>query len=235
MVVIIPSINAPTLEEVQNKIKQVEPYVQWCHLDVTDGIFSKHLTWHNPADLPLLDTKLKVEVHLMVENPEKHIGQWLARPVRSPMPKASADAKGRLTSNGVNPIKRVIVHLEAAKDIDFIIQKCREAGVEIGLAIRPDTFWGKLKPWLKKIDLIHILAVSPGPSGQKMAEDTYDKLKHLREACPDCQIEIDGGVGPENIDKLKQAGADILVIGSAIFNNPDPAKELAELVRKAGV
>ena len=108
MIEIIPSINTPTFEEVQNKIKIIEPYVQWCHLDVTDGIFSKHLTWHNPADLPRLQTKLKAEVHLMVENPEKHIGQWL-----------------------LSPIKRIIVHWEAAKDIDFIIKKCREAGANL--------------------------------------------------------------------------------------------------------
>mgnify|MGYP001575715192 FL=1 len=207
MIEIIPSINSPDFEGIVEKVKKVEPYVQWCHLDVTDGIFSKHLTWHNPADLPLLQTSLKVEVHLMVENPEKHIGQWL-----------------------ISPIKRVIVHLEATKDIDFIIQKYHEAGTEVGLSIGPDTFWGKLKPWLKKIDLIHVLAVNPGPSGQKMAEDTYEKLKHLREVCPNCRIEIDGGVNIENIGQLARAGANLFVVGAAIFNNPSPEKALTELI-----
>ena len=195
MTKIIPSINVQTFEEVQERLNQVELYVQWCHLDVTDGVFSKHLTWHNPADLPLIQTKLKAEVHLMVENPEKHIGQWL-----------------------ISPIKRVIVHLEAVKDLDFIIQKCREAGVEIGLSVGPDTFWGKLKPWFDKVDLIHVLAVNPGPSGQTATEDSYEKIAHIREFCPDCLIEVDGGMNLETAQKAATAGANLIVVGSAIFN-----------------
>ena len=207
MIEVIPSINSPTFEEVREKIKLIEPHVQWCHLDVTDGVFSNHLTWHNPADLPLLDTKLKAEVHLMVENPEKYIGQWL-----------------------ISPIKRIIVHLEAVKDLDFIIQKCREADVEIGLSIKPDTSWEKIKPWFGRVDLIHVLAVNPGPSGQKMAEETLDKVQHLRANCPDCQIEIDGGVNLENLDRLERAGANMLVVGGAIFNSPNPIEELTKFI-----
>ena len=94
MVEVIPSINCQTFEEVQERVKKIEPYVSWCHLDVTDGIFSKHTTWNNPADVSFLDTKLKAEVHLMVQEPEKIIDQWLIRPIR-----------------------RVIVHLEAVKDV----------------------------------------------------------------------------------------------------------------------
>ena len=79
---VIPSINVPTFEEVKERIAKVEPYVKWCHLDVTDGVFSKHLTWHDPRDLPALDTKLNVEVHLMVADPEKILDQWLVKPVK---------------------------------------------------------------------------------------------------------------------------------------------------------
>ncbi|QQG45387.1 MAG: hypothetical protein HYW89_00400 [Candidatus Sungiibacteriota bacterium] len=195
---IIPSINVRTFEEVQERVKKVEPYVKWCHLDVTDGIFSKHLTWHNPADLPLLDTKLNVEVHLMVSEPEKVIDQWL-----------------------VKPIKRVIVHLEAVSDIDLIVKKCREADVEVGLAINPETFWGKLEPWFKKVDIYQTLAVHPGPSGQQIQEEIYDKIIHIRKSCPGCIIEVDGGINPETAKKAVESGANLLVAGAYIFNSFD--------------
>lgn len=195
---VIPSINVPTFEEVQERIKQIEHHVSWCHLDVTDGIFSKHITWHNPSDLPLLDTKLNVEVHLMIEEPEKAIDQWL-----------------------IKPIKRVIVHLEAVKDIDMIISRCKSAGIEIGLAICPDTFWDVLIPWLKKVDLIQVLAVNPGPSGQEMTEKIMDKVTHLRIACKECILEVDGGINPDTAKRVWDAGADIVVSAGYIFSNSD--------------
>lgn len=206
MIEIIPSINVRTFEEVKERIKKIEPYVQWAHLDITDGVFSKHLTWHDPRDLPALNTKLNVEVHLMVQEPEKIIEQWL-----------------------VKPSKRVIVHLEAAKDFEFVIQKCRVVGVEIGLAISPETFWGKLKSWLSKVDLLQVLAVHPGPSEQKIAEDTFDKISHLRKACPKCIIEVDGGINPQTAQKAKESGANLVVAGAYIFNNQDVKKAIEEL------
>lgn len=198
MIEIIPSINAPTFEEAEEKIKKVEPFVKWCHLDVTDGIFSKHLTWHNPLDLPRFNTKLNAEAHLMIEKPEEAIENWLA-----------------------SPVKRIIVQLEAVNDLDLIVNKCRKAKIEIGLSINPETFWGKLTPWFGKVDLIQILAVHPGLSGQAIQEDALEKVKKVRETCPGCKIEFDGGVNLETAEKIIESGADILVAGSAIFSAPD--------------
>ncbi len=195
---IIPSINVQTFAEVQERIKKIEPYVSWCHLDVTDGIFSAHPTWRNPKDLFLLDTKLSIEVHLMVEEPEKIIDQWL-----------------------IEPVKRVIVHLEASKGIDVIIDQCKKAGIECGLAIRPNTLWGVLVPWVERVDLIQVLAVNPGPSGQQMSPEIVDKISHLRASCPRCIIEVDGGVNPESARRVIQAGANMLVAGSYIFDSAD--------------
>ena len=208
---VIPSINVQTFEEVQERIKKIEPYVQWCHLDVTDGIFSKHCTWHNSADVSLLDTKLKLEVHLMVQNPEKIIDQWL-----------------------IKPVKRVIVHLEAVSDTELIIKKCRDAGVEIGLAVNPETFWGKLEPWFKKVDMVQVLAVHPGPSGQEVDwPEILGKVQHIRDRCGGCMIEIDGGINPETASKAVQAGANVLVAGAYIFNSQDIKHSIAELKRLA--
>ena len=203
---IIPSINAPTFSEVQERIKQIDPYVSWCHLDVTDGIFSTHLTWHDPADLPLLDTRLNVEVHLMIQEPEKVIDQWL-----------------------IKPIKRVIVHLEASKDIDFIIDRCKQADVECGLAIRPDTFWGLLVPWVEKVNFVQVLAVNPGPSGQQMSEEIVDKIAHLRGSCLSCIIEVDGGMNSDTAKRARKAGANILVSAGYIFSHADIAKAIKDL------
>lgn len=200
MAEIIPSINAPTFEEVQKRIAKIEPHVSWCHLDVTDGIFSKHTTWHDPRDLPLLKTKLKAEAHLMVEEPEKVIDQWL-----------------------VDPIRRVIVHLEAMRDPELIIKKCRDAGVKIGFAIRPDTSWSMLNPWFEKIDIICILRVPPGASGQEMRSEMLEEISRLRAAHPKCVIEVDGGVNVYTAAAAAAAGADILVAGSAIFDASDIA------------
>lgn len=211
MTEIIPSINAKTFQEVRAQIAKVEPYVSWCHLDVTDGIFSKHLTWHDPADLARLQTKLNVEVHLMIEEPEKVIEQWL-----------------------VKPIKRVIVHLEAidSRMCDTkrltLIKKCHDADIQIGFAIKPDTPVSALDPWLEKADMILLLRVRPGASGQQIQSEMLVEIAHVRNVCPRCIIEVDGGMTVDNAKRAVKAGANLLVAGGAIFNEPD----ISEAIKK---
>lgn len=212
MTEIIPSINATTFEEVQDRIKKVEPYVSWCHLDVTDGIFSKHPTWNNPADLSRLATKLKAEVHLMIKKPEEIVERWL-----------------------VAPIQRVTVHLEAARDPQVIIQKCREAGREVGFAINPETPWERFAPWFGEVDLFLPLGVSPGASGQQPDwEKIFDKIVHIRKACPGCILEADGGVNVGKASQFVEAGANLLVAGSAIFESGDIRSVLLQLQQMSG-
>ncbi len=207
MTKIIPSINAATFAEVQDRIAKVENYVSWCHLDVTDGVFSAHPTWRDPADLPRLQTKLKCEAHLMIADPDKVIEQWL-----------------------VEPIRRVIVHLEVTKNPEFIIQKCRAAGREIGFAINPDTSWEMLQPWLGKVDLVLPLGVPPGASGQQPDWPAIlGKIAAIRQACLSCIIEVDGGVNEKTAAAAAAAGASILVAGSAIFDAPDIAAIIQRL------
>lgn len=198
MTEIIPSINAPTFAEVQERIAKVESYVSWCHLDVTDGVFSKHETWRDPRDLALLKTKLKAEAHLMIEKPEEVIDRWL-----------------------VEPIRRVIVHLEATRDPELIIKKCRDAGREVAFAIKPDTSWEALKPWFEKVDMVCVLRVPPGASGQEMRSEMLGEISHVRAACPSCTIEVDGGVNSETASRARDAGANLLVAGAAIFGSSD--------------
>lgn len=204
---IIPSINVQTFAEVKERTAKVEPYVDWIHLDITDGVFSKHKTWRNPSDLPSFKTKLKVEAHLMAHEPEKNLDQWL-----------------------VSPIKRIIVHLEAAGNLEAVIQKCREAGIEIGFALSPGTAWEELRPWFGRVDLVQVLTVPPGPSGQGVDWPLMlGKIEHIRKACLKCIIEVDGGINPETAKMALSAGASALVSGAFIFNNADVGRALNEL------
>lgn len=206
MAEIIPSINVRTFEEVKERVAKIEPYVLWCHLDVTDGVFSAHQTWNNPDDLGRLETRLSVEVHLMVDRPEKILDQWLRPPVR-----------------------RVIVHIEATDVLEEIIERCRNKKTDIGIAMNPDTPWEIAKPSFGHVDLAQVLSVNPGPPGQTMRADAFEKTAAIRRACPSCRIEFDGGVNPETAKRAREAGADILVAGSYIFHAENVSDAIASL------
>ncbi|OGZ94127.1 MAG: hypothetical protein A2131_02120 [Candidatus Sungbacteria bacterium GWC2_49_10] len=208
MTEIIPSINVKTFEEVEERIARVEPYVKWCHLDVTDGIFSSHETWRNPKDLLDLETNLNIEVHLMVSNPDEVIDDWL-----------------------IPPIKRIIVHTEVIRNFELMREKCRDRGIEIGIAINPETPVEAFDPYVGKADVFLFLTVPPGPSGNPMHPNTVGKIASFRKYCPECIIEVDGGVNPHTYEKAVFAGADILVAGAFIFDSKDIPSAIDELKR----
>jgi len=209
MVEIIPSINVSDFDELKKRIKKVEPYAKWAHLDVSDGVFTKHVSWHEPKDLVWIKTKLKLEVHLMTDRPERTIEEWLIRPV-----------------------SRIIFHQEATKDHRLLIDKIHKAKKEAGMAIKPDTPWLKLFPYIKKVDMFQHLAVSPGPSGQEFSEEILHKLGHIRHVCPECIIEVDGGVNKRVAARCIKEGADLLVAGKAIFESENIKKTIKELSGK---
>lgn len=202
----IPAINASTWEEVVKKIRYIEPFTRWVHLDVADGTFTPNTLWHNPLDLVGFDTPLAVEVHLMEDCPEERVEAWLLRPV-----------------------SRLIVHYEATRDLDFVVRKCRNDGVEVGLAINSHTSWTRLLPYAKQVDLLQILAVHAGISGQEFERHNLSKIKHLRASCSDCRIEVDGGVTPAVAGECVQAGANILASAGYVFNHPSPKMAIKEL------
>lgn len=198
MIEVIPSINVDSFEEVKEKMRLVEPYVSWVHLDVADGVFTKRVGWHDAKDLVGFQTKLKLEIHLMIDQPEKEIDEW-----------------------AIVPAERLIFHQEATHAHDLIIEKIHAAGKQAGMAINPDTNWIKLFPYISKVDLIQFLAVHPGWSGQVFSEDTLDKIKRVRSLWQDAIIEIDGGVTSATARRCAHAGANILVAASAIFGAKD--------------
>jgi len=212
MLEVVPAINVESFDEAKEQIKMVEPYVKWVQIDVADGTFTKNTIWHEASDLLELKTSLNVEVHLMINKIEDRIINWL-----------------------IHPVKRVIFHLEAAKDPYFVINKCREAEKEVGIAIGPDISWTRLMPFCPStslrtgVELFQILSVYPGLAGQEFIEESLDKIKHLRENCSDCIIEVDGGVNKEVAKKVADAGADIVGAASYIFKAENIKEAIEDL------
>ena len=195
---IIPAINAEIFAEVERRIRLVEPFVRWVHLDIADGTFTPNILWHDPADLASFKTPLAVELHLMIARPEDKIASWL-----------------------VPGVKRVIVHHETLSDADIIMDACGAAGVETGIAIATETPWTALQQYFGKTSFFQILAVRPGRAGQEFQASNYDKIRDLRTACPSCTIEVDGGVKIGVARQCVEAGANILAAASAIFGEKD--------------
>ncbi len=196
MIEIIPAIIASDFKELEEKIKLVEPYVEWAQLDVMDGRFVDNYTWNNPQDLRKLETKIKLEAHLMIINPENALANWIK-----------------------SGVKRIILHCEAVADAKEAIKRIKEAGLGVGLAINPKTPFEVVEPYLPRLDLVLVMTVEPGRGGQELIEDTLAKIKRLRENYPNVKIEVDGGINPKTAPKVVQAGANILVSGSAVFYN----------------
>ena len=206
MIEIIPSINVSDFKELKKQIKKVEPYAKWAHLDVSDGVFTKHVSWHDPKELVGFKTKLKLEVHLMVDRPEREIVEWL-----------------------IKPVNRVIFHQEATKSHELLIDIIHKAKKEAGMAIRPETPWLKFFPYLDKVELLQLLAVNPGPSGQEFNEEIFHKIGHIRHIAPRAVIEIDGGVNKSVAMRCIHEGASLLVAGSYLFNAKNIKKAIEEL------
>ena len=206
---IIPAINEVNFEEIKKKVLLVQSFgSKWAHLDVADGKFTKNVLWNNPEELKVESEKwkVKIEVHLMVESPEDVLEEWLK-----------------------TGIKRIFVHYESIKDFELLKDKCGAAGVELGLAIGPHIPVEGLFEYKGRVSYFLILAVEPGISGQEFQDNQLEKIRVLREKIPNAKIEVDGGINIHNAFDIKQAGADILVSSSYIWNSENP-KEAYELL-----
>jgi len=206
MIEIIPAIIPKFFQEIEEKIKLVEPYVDWVQLDVMDGKFVNNLTWTNPNDLKSLNTNLNLEVHLMINNPEEAIDDWIE-----------------------SGVKRIIIHYESTDKHKEIIEKVKRAGLEIGLAINPETSIEVIDEFYKDIDLVLIMSVNPGFGNQDFLNESVDKIRQLRERYKNVNIEVDGGVNLETAPNVIKAGANILISGSAIFKSNNIEETIKKL------
>lgn len=175
----------------------------YLHLDVMDGHFVPNITFGHPV-VKCLRNKMKdafFETHMMVSKPE----QWI-----EPM----ADA-------GVN---QYTFHIEPVEDVSFICRKVKEAGMKVGVALKPGTLVDVVEKYVDQVDLILVMTVEPGFGGQKFMETMMKKVEWLRRNFPTMDIEVDGGVGLSNIKACAKAGANMIVSGTAVTQSDDQAK-----------
>mgnify|MGYP001580352223 CR=1 FL=1 len=203
---VIPAINAADFSTVKERLKEIEKFSSWVHFDIADGIFTPHITWQNPQDLLSISSILKKEVHLMIQDPDGVVDSWLEA-----------------------GIDRIIFQMETIKDFDKLFNLCHQKGVGVSISIAPETPISVIEPYVLKIDLIHILSVPPGKSGQEFDLSILAKIKTLRDQFPNIKIEVDGGINPETAKLTKEAGADIVVSGSYIFSGPMPEEAYNKL------
>lgn len=216
MVNIAPSILSANFATLGEDIKEVEKGgAEYIHIDVMDGHFVPNITIGPlivEAVRPITD--LPLDVHLMIENPDAYIGAFA---------KAGADI--------------ISVHQEATVHLHRTIQLIKSEGVQAGVVINPGTPVDLIKEVLADVDLVLVMSVNPGFGGQSFIQSTVDKMKQLdtwrKKYNYSYVIEVDGGVNNETAAQCAQAGADILVAGSAVYNQTDRARAIQELKEAA--
>ncbi len=213
---IAPSILAANFASLADEIRAVERGgVSMLHVDVMDGHFVPNISIGVPVVESLRKaTQLTLDAHLMIEHPEQYIEAFA---------KAGADM--------------ISVHQEATVHLDRLLCAIRELGCEAGVVINPATPVGTLSEVLNKVDYVLVMSVNPGFGGQKFLPGALDKIRHLKEIRArynhGFRIEVDGGIGPENVAEVVRAGAQILVAGTSVFHTPDPAAAVRRMQQLA--
>ena len=213
---IAPSILAADFSRLGDEIHKVEAGgVDVLHVDVMDGHFVPNISIGIPVVESLRKaTRLPLDVHLMIENPEHYIGEFIRA--------------------GAN---RVLVHQEATVHLNRALAMIREHGAEAGAVINPATPAAMLTEILGCVDTVLVMSVNPGFGGQKFIPGAYDKIRQLAQwrarYNASFRIEVDGGVDLENIGQLAEAGANTFVAGTSIFHTPDPAAAARDLRQRA--
>ncbi|OXS63301.1 ribulose-phosphate 3-epimerase [Rossellomorea vietnamensis] len=209
---IAPSILSANFAELGNEIKDVEKGgADYIHVDVMDGHFVPNITLGPmivKAIRPL--TSLPLDVHLMIENPSQYI-------------EAFADAGADY----------ITVHVEADPHLHRTIQMIKGKGVKAGVVLNPGTPAESIRPVLQDVDMVLLMTVNPGFGGQSFIPSVVPKIKQIREWAnevnPSLEIEVDGGINPETAAVCAEAGADVFVAGSAIYNKSDRGAAIEEL------
>lgn len=195
MVEILPAILSKTSEDYIRKLKTIEPFTEWAQIDIVDNVYARNQTIDAKV-VASIRTKVKLEIQLMVE----HIENWL-------------DPFVELRPG------RIIFPLESAREPLLLVRHMQQHQIPFGFSLEPHTPAESLQHLIDKIDVVLLLAVNPGFSGQHFYHGVLDKIRKLRAMRPDLKIEIDGGIEPDTAQKCAEVGANILACGSFIFEN----------------
>jgi ribulose-phosphate 3-epimerase len=215
--IIAPSILAADFGNLQRDIEMInESNADWVHVDVMDGMFVPNISFGIPICEAVNEhSKKPIDVHLMIEKPERYV-------------QAFRDAGAY----------HITVHYEACTHLHSVIQQIREVGCKAGVALNPHTNVQLLEDVVSELDLVLIMSVNPGFGGQIFIENTYNKLRIMKELITDCNshalIEVDGGVSIQNARKILEAGADVLVAGNFVFKSNDPVNTIRDLKNVMG-
>ena len=211
--IVAPSILAADFSQLREQIKAVEDAgAGWIHVDIMDGHFVPNMSMGRKAlEAAKQVTKLPMDVHLMVEQPENFV-QWYAD--------SGAD--------------HLTVHIEATPNIYRVLQQIRELGCKVGITLNPGTPAASLDTILHLVDLVLVMTVNPGFGAQKFIPATLPKIREIRakldQVNPEAVIQVDGGISTTTIEQVIEAGAQVFVAGNSIFSHPDgPAAGVAAL------
>jgi ribulose-phosphate 3-epimerase len=210
--IIAPSILSADFGNLQRDIEMInQSQADWFHVDVMDGVFVPNISFGFPVMAAVKKHAIKpLDVHLMIVEPDKYIEDFA---------KAGAD--------------RITVHYEACTHLHRTIQLIKATGCKAGVALNPHTPVTLLQDVIEDLDLVLIMSVNPGFGGQAFIHNTYKKITDLKALIQGVNenliIEVDGGVGLQNINTLASAGANAFVAGNAIFATDDPTETIAEM------
>lgn len=209
---IAPSILAADFGKIYEEVEMLnQSDADWVHVDVMDGSFVPNISFGFPVIKAIKkQSKLPLDVHLMIDAPDRYLKDFK---------EAGAEV--------------LTVHYEACTHLHRTIQQIKELGMKAGVALNPHTNVDLLSDVIEELDLVCLMSVNPGFGGQKFIYNTLPKTKKLKALIETrnapTKIEIDGGVGLQNAEKLLQAGADVLVAGSAVFKAENPIETINKL------
>lgn len=184
----------------------------WVHIDIMDGIFVPNISFGGVVIKSLRkQSDLFFDVHLMITEPERYIEDFA---------KCGADS--------------ITIHVEATTRVAECIELIKSFGIKAGLALNPETDISAIEPYLGDVDMALVMSVHPGHGGQKYIEESDGKIAYLRKKMgKDFDIEVDGGINKDNIKRVYELGANVIVAGSAVFNE-DITGSVKELIKECG-